>query len=115
MAYASDKILQNTVYHGDQKKNTFERYIAMQKEKHTITGIKYGALNSIKTTILETAPYLKDFDTSGTLYKDYIKQSQDMNIELNTSVVVTKSGDSSGKGNLTGDIDIEDSYYKIEV
>ena len=135
MAYMAEKIHHNVVYYGEQKNNTFESYVTIQNEEHTIlknleehgykvineclkfwyliAGIKYGALNSVKTIILSTSLYCKEFDASVTLYQYYIKQAQDMNVELNISGVGTKYGDSLGKETLTGDI--EDKYYKTEV
>ena len=102
MASAADKILQNAVYHGERKKKTFESYVVIQKEHHTIfenledhgykgiderlkvryliAGIKYGALNSVKAKILTCAPYLQNYDASVIIYKDYTKQAQDKNI-----------------------------------
>ena len=100
MAYAAANILQKSLYHGERKNNTFERYITIQKEQHTIlenleengyigineiskvwyliAGIKSGALNSINTTALASSPLCQDFDACMTLYRDYIKQAQDM-------------------------------------
>ena len=96
MASAADKILQNAVYHGERKKKTFESYVVIQKEHHTIfenledhgykgidecskdryliAGIKYGALNSVKAAILASAPYSQDYGTSVILYKYYTKK-----------------------------------------
>ena len=114
----------------ERKNNTFERYITIKKEQHTIlenleengyiginerskvwyliAGIKYGALNSVNTTALASSPLCQDFDACMTLYRDYIKQAQDMKVELNISGVGTKDSESSGKGDLTGEI--EDKY-----
>ena len=36
MESAAKKILQNKVYHGGKNKNTFESYVTIQKEQHTI-------------------------------------------------------------------------------
>ena len=65
-----------------------------QKFQYLIAGIKYGALNSVKTTILASLPYCQEFDASVTLYEDYIKQAQDMNVELHISGIGTKAGES---------------------
>ena len=80
---------------------------------YVIAVIKYGAFKYINTTILADSPYCQDFDASVILYKYYITQSKDMNVELNILGVGTKDSDSSGKGNLTGDI--KDKYYRIEL
>ena len=32
MLYVSENIIQNAVYHGERKNNTFERYVMIQKE-----------------------------------------------------------------------------------
>ena len=77
---------------------------------YLIAGIKYGALNSVKATILASAPYRQEYDASAILYKDYIKQAQDTNFKLNISGIGTGSGESSGKGTFTGKI--EDTYCK---
>ena len=42
------------------------------------------------------------------IYKDYIKQAQDTNVELNISGFGTGAGDSSGKVTFNGNI--EDKY-----
>ena len=47
------------------------------------------------------------------LYKDYIKQAQDTNVELNISGVSTRAGELSGEGAFTGNI--ENKYYKTEI
>ena len=60
---------------------------------YIIAGIKSGALKSFKATILASAPYCQDYDASVIIYKDYIKQEQDTNAELNISGVGTRSGD----------------------
>ena len=82
-------MIQNTVYHGEQKNNTFERYVTIHKEKHKvlvnleengskiinersnvwyiIAGINYGALKSVKNAILASATYSQDFDACVTL------------------------------------------------
>ena len=49
----------------------------------------------------------------GILYKDYIKQAQDNNVELNISGVVTISSESSGEGTFPGNT--EDKFYKTEI
>ena len=80
------------------------------KVQYLIAGIKYGALNSGKATILVSAPYQQDYYASVILYKDYIKQAQYMNVDLDISGVGTGASKSSGEGTFTGVI--EDSYYK---
>ena len=47
------------------------------------------------------------------LYKDYINQAQDTNVEFNISGVGTGARESSGEGTFTGEI--EDKYYKTEI
>ena len=49
----------------------------------------------------------------GILYKDYIKQAQYNNVELNFSGVVTRSSESSGEGTFPGNI--EDEFDKTEI
>ena len=71
---------------------------------YLIVGIESVELNSGKSTILVFAPYRQDYDASVILYKYYIKQAKDMNIELNISGVGTGDGESSAKGTLTGKI-----------
>ena len=80
------------------------------KVQYLIAGIKYGALKSVKATILESAPYCQGYDASLILYKDYIKQTQDKNVELNILGVGTGACESSVEGTFTGNI--EDKYYK---
>ena len=80
---------------------------------YLIAGIKYGALKSVKATILESAPYRQGYDASLILYKDYIKQTQDKNVELNILGVGTGAGESSVEGTFTGNI--EDKCYKKEI
>ena len=60
-----------------------------------------------------SAPYCQDYDVIGILYKDYIKQAQDNNFELNISGVVTRASESSGEGNFPGNI--KDKFYKTEI
>ena len=82
MESAAENMIQNSAYHGEQKNDTFERYVTIQKEQHTIlehledhdykginerlkvlyliAGIKSGTLNSVKSTILASAPYHRD-------------------------------------------------------
>ena len=83
------------------------------KVHYLIAGIKYSSLNSIKTQILDYAPYRQDFDVIVTLYKDYIRKAHDTNVELNISGVGNKYSESLGKGSLTGNI--EDQYYNTAV
>ena len=52
--------------------------------------------------------YLQGYDASVIIDKDYIKQAQDTNVELNISGFGTGAGDSSGKVTLNGNI--EDKY-----
>ena len=61
----------------------------ISKVRYIFSGIKYGALISVKYTILESAPYCKDYYGSVILYKDYINQAQDTNVGLNISGVCT--------------------------
>ena len=84
--------------------NGYKGIDAYSKFWFLIAGIKSGALNSIKTKILASAPHRQEFDTSVTLYKDYIKQVQDTNDELNISDVGTEFSESSGKGTFDGEI-----------
>ena len=53
------------------------------KYRYLIAGIKSGALNSVKSTILVSAPYRQDYDASVILYRYYINQAQDVNVGLN--------------------------------
>ena len=36
MVSSAEKIIQNAVYHGERNNNTFESYVTIQKEQHTI-------------------------------------------------------------------------------
>ena len=80
---------------------------------YIIAGIKSGALKSFKATILASAPYCQDYDASVIIYKDYIKQEQDTNAELNISGVGTRTGESSGEETFTGNIKYKD--YKTAI
>ena len=71
---------------------------------YLIVSIKYGTLNSVNNKIFSSIPYRQEFDASVTLYKGYINQSQDTNVELNISGVGTGSCGSSGEETFTGDI-----------
>ena len=95
MAYAAEKILQNEVYHGEQKLegHGYKGIVEHSKVWYLSTGIKYGTLKSVKAIILASAPYRQDYDVSVILYKYYIKQAQDTNTELNILGVGTRSGD----------------------
>ena len=48
MAYEAEKIIQNLVYHWERKNNTFESYVTINKEQHTILKIlEYYGYNGI--------------------------------------------------------------------
>ena len=126
MEYLSENSLQNAVYHREKNNNTFDKYVMIQKELHIIlenleqhgykiiddhlkvqlllAGIKYGSLKSVKSTILASAPYRQDYDANVIIYKDYIKQAQNTNVEFNISGYGNGAGESSGKGIFTGNI-----------
>ena len=80
------------------------------KVRYLISGIKYGALNYVKATILASKPYIQYYDASVILYKDYIKKEQDTNAKLYISGVGTRASELSGEGTFTDKI--EDKYYK---
>ena len=75
------------------------------KVRWLIVGIKSSTLNYVKYKILASAPYYQNYDASVVLYKDYIKQLKDVNIELNISGVSTEASESSGEGTFTGKIE----------
>ena len=59
------------------------------------------------------APYCQYYDVIGILYKDYIKQAQDNNVDLNISGFVTRASESSGEGTFPGNI--KHKFYKTEI
>ena len=83
------------------------------KDRYLLVGIKYGALNSVKSKILAYKIYCQDYDASVILYTYYIKQAQDTNVELNISGVATGADESSVEGTFTGNI--VNNYYKTEI
>ena len=65
---------------------------------YLISGIKSGALNSVKATILASAPYSNNYAASVIIYKDYNKQEQDTNVELNIMVLVLEPVSHQARG-----------------
>ena len=64
----------------------------ISKVWYLISGVKYDALNSVKTVVLAPTTYCQYFDARVPLYKDYIQQAQYTEVELNISGVGTEAG-----------------------
>ena len=97
MANAAETKLANTFYTGEKRNFTFEKYVQIHVEQHTIleglieqgytgidprskvrylmNGIKTSALDSVKTQILTEDDLRSNFDKCVSLYSDFIKAS----------------------------------------
>ena len=97
MAKQAEDKLGSTTYLGEQRRWTFEKYVRIHVDQHTILegltehgysgidprskvryllrGIKTKEFDHVKATIIESATLRKDFDACVNLFQDFIKQS----------------------------------------
>ena len=96
MASAAEHKLANTFYNGERRNFSFEKYVRVHVEQHTIlnglkeygytgiddrskvryliSGIKTDKFDSVKTQILSTPAMRSDFDKCVNLYTEFIQQ-----------------------------------------
>jgi hypothetical protein len=128
MASEAETKLTNTLYNGEKKRFTWETYVRIHTEQHSVlnglkdygyAGIDYSSkvrhlLKGIKTTELDVckaqvmaSPSLRDdFSATAELYSTFIKQIKAENPQLNVSEVSFTCGkagkNSYGKRHSTG-------------
>jgi hypothetical protein len=120
MANAAETKLSSTLYNGDKKRFTWEIYVRIHTEQHSILNSlkEYGysgiddsskfrhLLEGIKTTEMDvckaqvmTSPTLRDdFPATVELYSTFIKQMKAENPQLNVSEVTYARKSGGGKG-----------------
>ena len=137
MASLAEKKLAMTTYTGELCCWTFEKYVTLHKDQHSILegltkhgyagiderskvrylldGIKTDDLNMIKGQILATATLRNDFDACVTLFRDYLLQIKaDKVMKHATIAAVTTNETNNGEHDkVTPDMTVEDRYYKI--
>ena len=137
MALLAEKKLAMTMYSGERRHWTFEKYVMLHKDQHSILeglikhsyagidehskvrylldGIKMDDLNMIKGQILATAALHNDFDACVTLFRDYLLQVKADKVmkQATIAVVTTSTTNHQGHENMTPDMSVEDRYYKV--
>ena len=137
MASLAEKKLSMTMYMGERRRRTFEKYIMLHKDQHSILkgltvhgyaginecskvcylldGIKMDDLNVIKGQILVTAALRNDFDACVTLFRDYLLQvkADKVTKQVTIAAVTTTTTNHQGHKNVTPDMSVEDCYYKV--
>ena len=137
MASLAEKKLAMTTYSGEHRHWTFEKYVTLHKEQHSILeglaehcytdiyehskvhylldGIKTDDLNMIKGQILPTAALRNDFDACATLFRDYLLQvkADKVTKQVTFAVVTTSTPNRQGHENVTPNMSVEDYYYKV--
>jgi hypothetical protein len=130
MATLAEDKLKSTVYHGEQRRWDFERYVNVHKQQHSVLeglvehgyagidprskvrylldGIKTDKFDAVKTRIMSEERLRNDFDSCVTLYQDYIRQTSKSKTAANT---VNISELKTGKRKFE---QVEDRYYTKE-
>ena len=105
MASDAEYKLSNVHYQGEKTRWTFEKYVSLQVDQHSI-------LNGLKDHGLATPALGTDFHWCVNLFKYFIKQSTStqMTLDVNVSKVGTGDKYASGRG---GDA-LEDKFYEPE-
>ena len=128
MENKAEKILGTATSSGEKIAWNFEKYVTIQKEQHNILegivyhgyavvanvikvrylmeGIKVTILDAVKSQILASADPCRDFPACVTLYKDFMKATEN----VNGNVHITAVGGGGGDGN--GIFPLENSWYK---
>ena len=129
MSSLAEKLLQTTTYTGEKRRWTFERYVKVHidqhsileglvqhgysgidsrsKVRHLVDGIKTTTLDPVKTRILSDATLRSDFDACVNLFQDFIKQSASTDIrsaQISEIQTHTQDGQSC-------DLSVADRYY----
>jgi hypothetical protein len=137
LATASERKLTTTIYNGEKRRWTFEKYVRVHvdqhgvlnnlkihgyagidersKVRHLVDGIKEKRLDTVKAQILSDNALRNDFDRCVGLYKDFIKQTADETRDMNISATNSSNnpGNSPGKHvRFKGNSIVEDRYYK---
>jgi hypothetical protein len=128
MASEADTKLTGTLYNGEKKRFTWETYVRIHTEQHSVlnglkyygyasiddslkvrhllTGIKTTELNVCKTQVIANPSLRDNFAATVELYSTFIKQMKAENPQLNVSEVSFARGKagtiSYGKRNSTG-------------
>ena len=137
MASLAEKKLTMTTYMGEHRHWTFEKYVTLHKDQHSILegltehgyagidehskvqylldGIKTDDLNIIKGQILAMAALHNNFDVCVTLFRDYLLQVKANKVMKQATIVVvtTTTTNCEGHDNVTPDMTVEDCYYKV--
>ena len=137
MASLVEKKLAMMMYTGERHHWTFEKYITLHKDQHSIMeglteysyagidehskvwylldGIKMDDLNVIKGQILATAALRNDFDACVTLFRDYLLQvkADKVTEQATIAAVTTNTTSHEGHGHVTPNMSVEDHYYKV--
>ena len=137
MASLAEKKLAMTKYSGERHRWTFEKYVTLHKDQHSILegltehsyagidehskvrylldGIKMDDLNVIKGQILAMAALRNNFDACVTLFRDYLLQvkADKVTKQATIAVVTTSTTNHQGHENLNPDMSVKDCYYKV--
>jgi hypothetical protein len=130
MATLAEDKLKSTVYHGEQRRWDFQRYVNVHKQQHSVLeglvehgyagidprskvrylldGIKTDKFDAVKTRIMSEERLRNDFDSCVTLYQDYIRQTSKTKT---TAITVNISELKTGKRKFD---QVEDRYYTKE-
>lgn len=132
MAAKAESILQTTTFKSDSRRWTFEKYVNLHKQQHSILegltehgyagidarskvrhlieGIKTDKYDSVKTRILSDEALRNDFDSCVTLYTDFMKQTE---AKASAPTRTIAKVNAKRKGAPTTD-EVEDRYYSKE-
>ena len=137
MASLAEKKLAMTTDTGECRCWTFQKYITLHKDQHSILegltehgyvgidkrlkvhylfdGIKTDDLNVIKGQILATAALRNDFNACMTLFSDYLLQVKANKVTKHATIaaVTTNKTNREGHDTVTPNMTVEDRYYKI--
>ena len=130
MSSKAESILNTTSYNGEKRRWTFEKYVTLHKEQHTILqglkdygyagidertkvqklleGIKVEKLDVVKSQILSNAALRTDFDACVDLFNQFIAQQQSFARDVHLASVSTNATETSDSA---PDMSVADRYY----
>ena len=130
MENKAEKILGTNTYSGEKRSWNFEKYATTHKEQqnilegiveHGYTGVENGTkvryimegikdtrLDAVKSQILESADLRRYFPACVTLYKEFVKETSN----VNGNVQIAEVGGGGGDGN--SNLPLEGHWYNGE-
>ena len=133
MSSRAENILSTTSYNGEKRRWTFEKYVTVYKEQHTILnglteygyagiderikvrklleGIKVEKLDVVKSQILSSPHLRTDFDACVDLFNQFIAQQQSFTRDVHLASMSTHQ---TTNAESAPDMSVDDRYYNKE-